>query len=125
MNHDGGAFIDADAEQFRMGGDHRDQIVLSMAGNHMLVNGGVLKQAEALNMWGCDHDGVVSIGISGRSRGSAHQKRALDRRSGRTASDHASSVEDSFDFAFGQSAKIGIRKPPLPSTLDPYSSGVA
>src|SRR5258708_2312253 len=99
MNHDSGAFVDADAKQFRMRRDHRNQIVLPVAGNYMLVNGRVLAQAEAFHMRGCDHDGVVSMGILGGAGCAAYQKRALDGCPCRTASDYASAVKDSFDFS--------------------------
>src|SRR5579859_2114459 len=112
MHHDGGAFVDADAEQFRMGSDYRNQIVLAVAGDHMLIDGRVLQQAKTFHMWRRDHDGVVSIGIAGSAGGAAHQKRALDRRSSRTASNYASAGKDSLDFSLGQGAKVGIREPP-------------
>src|SRR5205807_7395820 len=64
MNHDGGAFVEADSEQFRMGSDHRHQIIFSMTSDHVLINGRFLQQAETLHMRRRDHDGVVSIGIS-------------------------------------------------------------
>src|SRR6185312_15520953 len=65
VDKDGGALIDADTKQVRMSCDDRVQIVLAMANNDVLVNGGAGQQSEAGFMSGDHHEGVVSVRIAG------------------------------------------------------------
>src|SRR6185312_3029772 len=82
VDEDGGALIDADAQQVRMSSDDGIQIVLAMAHNNVLVNGGAGQQREAGFMSGNHHEGVVTVRVAGMGRISADEKCALDGGSG-------------------------------------------
>jgi hypothetical protein len=116
LNHDRGAFIEADAEQAGVAVDNRRQIVLAVARDEVLIDGGFFEQPEAFFVPLGHHDGVAF----GRA---AHQVGPLNGSAGGTAAHYAAAREHGFDLALGAGIQVGIGEAPLPSAIEPDGVG--
>src|SRR5438046_231104 len=79
-NH-GRALVNADTEQPGMRGDDGDQVLFSLPGEQMLVDGDIVHECESPLVAAGHHD-LVS------RPGAAHQVGSENRGSGRAAADH-------------------------------------
>src|SRR5207248_3262836 len=93
VHHDSGALIDANAQQFGMPGNDWIQVILAVAGENVLVDGGIAQKAEALFVPRRHHYRVAF-------RGAPNQIRSLNGSSGRTSTDDASSFQYADQFLF-------------------------
>lgn len=115
---DGGAFVDADAEEFGLQGDDGDEIVLALAGDQVLVDGDVAEEAEALFVAFGHHDGVAFAG-------SADEVAALDGGSGAGAGDDAAAGEEVIELLLRLGAEVAIDEAPLAAAIDEDAFGGA
>ncbi len=115
---DGGAFVDADAEEFGLQGDDGDEIVLALAGDQVLVDGDVAEEAEALFVAFGHHDGVAFAG-------SADEVAALDGGSGAGAGDDAAAGEEVIELLLRLGAEVAIDEAPLAAAIDEDAFGSA
>lgn len=117
-DNDGGAFVDADAEQFGLQGDDGDEVVFAVAGDEVLVDGDVAEEAEALFVAFGHHDGVALAGA-------ADEVAALDGRSGAGAGDDATAGEEVVELLLGIGAEVAIDEAPLAAAVDEDALGLA
>lgn len=115
---DGGAFVDADAEEFGFEGDHGDEVVFAMAGDEVLVDRDVAEEAEALFIAFGHHDGVAFAGA-------ADEVAALDGGAGAGAGDDAAAGEEVFELALGFGAEVAVDETPLAAAVDEDAAGGA
>ncbi len=112
------AFIDADAEQFRLQGDDGDEIILAFAGDEVLVDGDVAQKAKAFLVTLGHHDGVAFAG-------SADEVAALDGGSGAGAGDDATAGEQVVEFLLRLGAEVAVDEAPLAAAIEEDSLGAS
>src|SRR5262249_7967201 len=96
----------------------------TVADNYVLVNGRAGKQAEAGFVARNHHDGVIAVRVAGIRWIAPDQKRSLNRRASRAATDHASAGQQGLYLPLYRGAEISVSEPPLASALDPYPGGM-
>src|SRR5262249_15137387 len=112
VHDDRGALVEADAEHLGVLRDHLFEIVLAVAGQHVLIDRDTLDQAEALFVAGRHHDVVVLM------RAAYHVRRE-DRGAGRRSADHAAALEQALDLTLRPRVQVRIDETPLPAAGKP------
>src|SRR5262245_59808189 len=111
-DYDRRRFVDADAEQLRVELHEPGHVGRTLAGEEVLVYGAAGQVAESALVPLGGHDRVPE-------RVPAGHVFALDRRSGRAATDHPAAVEHFQEPLRRQSPLVGIDEPPLPAAAEP------
>src|SRR6202023_1685870 len=99
LDDDGRALVDPDAEDVRVPGDDLLQIVLTVAGQHMLIDRHAFYQTEPLLVARRHHDVVVLVRA-------AHHVGRQDRGARRRTCDHASALEHLLHLALGARVRV-------------------
>ena len=117
---DGGAFGEADAKQVGILFDDGDDVVPTIAGVDVLVDGDLAEEGEAVFVFGFRrHDDI------GPGDGAAHQVIALNGGAGGTSADDAAALQDLAEFTKGEGVVVGVHDVPLASAVEPDGVGVA
>src|SRR5262249_38800952 len=111
-NDDRRALVDADPEDVGMPGDDFLQIVLTIAGQHVLIDCNAFDQTEAFLVARRHHDVVVLVRP-------AHHVGPEYRGASRTSAHDAAALEHPLDLTRGPGAQVRVDEVPLATAGKP------